>query len=84
MNRTYVKPLWNVPLKSGAPVRTTLKAEIAARRYETGRGYLVTADSAKEALQIANRYYLNGRGFPDDVQVHTGRGVPVLMTAPRW
>ena len=63
------------------PERTTLKAEVEARRYSTDRGYLVAAANAREAGRTVVRYALNGRGFPGDVLVETRSGLPVLMAA---
>lgn len=87
MPRLFVKPLWNVRLNGAEPERTTLATESAERRYGTGRGYCVTADSAKEATVIAWKWRSQERrdlADADKVQQIIHRGVPVLMDAPRW
>jgi hypothetical protein len=84
--RTFVKPLWNVR-HDCAPERTTLGLESTERRYGTGRGYCVTADSATEASAIVWKWQSqDARGLAayDRVTIVEHRGVPVLMDAPRW
>lgn len=86
MARIFIKPLWNVRTNA-EPERTTLGVESVERRYGTGRGYCVTADSAREAQLIAYRYAherKHGMTGTECVQLVEHRGVPVLMTAPRW
>lgn len=86
MARVFVKPLWNVR-HDAEPERTTLAVESVERRYGTGRGYCVTADSAREAQLIAFRYAYerkHGMAGADCVQLVEHRRVPVLMAAPRW
>lgn len=87
MTRVFVKPLWNVR-HDVAPERTTLGVESVERRYGTGRGYCVTADSAKEALRIAFKWQRQQHDKialnADSVQLIIHAGVPVLMDAPRW
>ena len=87
MPRLFVKPLWNVKLDS-EPERTTLKVESVERRYATGRGYCVTADSATDAKAIMWKFRRQQKFRDhqtwDAVQVIEHRGVPVLMDAPRW
>jgi len=86
----FVKPLWNVRCVNGQdvpPERTTLAVESVERRYGTGRGYCVTADSGDEARKIAWDYQRQTRhDVPecDRVQLIEHRRVPVLMAAPRW
>lgn len=84
MTRTFTKPLWNVR-HNDEPEQTTLKVESVERRYGTGRGYCVTADSAREAINIVYKYQRNVHlEAADRVSVIEHRGVPVLMDAPRW
>lgn len=84
--RVFVKPLWNVR-HNAEPERTTLKVETVERQYGTGRGFCVTADSAKEARDIAWKWQMQQRhdvDACDRVQIIEHRKVPVLMAAPRW
>jgi hypothetical protein len=87
MGRTFVKPLFNVKMNDMTAERTTLKSEEAGRRFGTGRGYCVTADSEREAIHIAAKYQCQTKHSirdADSVQLLVHRGVPVLMDAPRW
>lgn len=86
-NRLFVKPLWNVR-HDCEPERTTLSVESRERRYGTGQGYCVTADSAQEAKAIVWKHQrqLKHGDTPacDCVQLVDHRGVRVLIDAPRW
>lgn len=87
MPRTFVKPLFNVHMSTMTAERTTLGVESTERRYGTGRGYCVTADTEREAIAIACKYQRERRHAIqsyDNVQLIVHRGVPVLMDAPRW
>ncbi len=86
------RPFWNVRACGAAPYQvesTTLGAEIDARRFATGRGFLVSAPDAQSAIGIVSRWILQSRGYdlPDDrrVQRHEHpRGVIILMGAPSF
>lgn len=87
MGRMFVKPLFNVKMNDMSATRTTLKVEEVERRFGTGRGYCVTADSEREAISIATKYQRQVKHAilsSDNVQLIEHRGVPVLMDAPRW
>jgi hypothetical protein len=77
--KRFVKPFWNVAA-DGSVTRTTLGVESKARRYETGRGTLVTADDAKDARKIWARSF-----YPENEiqRVDTGK-VIVFMAPPSW
>ncbi len=87
MGRMFVKPLFNVKMNDMTAVLTTLKIEEVERRFGTGRGYCVTADSEREAIHIAAKYQRQVKhelSGSDNVQLVVHRRVPVLMDAPRW
>lgn len=83
----FCKPLWNVR-HDVAPERTTLTVERRERRWNTGRGYLVTADSPNEARTIVRYYGFQQRGYElaweNRVQLADDGKVIVLMANPRW
>jgi hypothetical protein len=78
----FVKPLWLVSNTDYTAIPTTLREEQEHRRFATRPGLCVTADSPKEATQIAWAY----RYSQDSVQqvIHPATNVPVLMAQPRW
>ena len=84
MTKRFTKPFWNVRIDSVE--KTTLGAEQVARRFETGRGYLVSAENAKEARRIVTMYQFDtrycdeGKRFERVARIDCGRAI-VLKAA---